>query len=134
MNNKLIEVVGAAIIEDNKVLATERSHSMTLSGMWEFPGGKIEANESEKEALIREIKEELKVDIEILDYINEATYTYDFGTVSLKVYTAKITSGELVLEEHSDSKWLTAAELAKINWAPVDIPAVKALSEFLNET
>lgn len=132
LKDKLIEVVGAAIIEDNKVFATERSNRMTLSGMWEFPGGKIENNESEKEALVREIQEELTVDIEILDYINESTYTYDFGTVSLKVYTAKITSGQIALEEHSDSQWLTAAELAEINWAPVDIPAAKELTELLN--
>lgn len=131
MTDKLIEVVGAAIIKEGKVLAMQRSETMTLPGMWEFPGGKIETHESEQEALVREIKEELDIQIDILDYINEASYPYDFGTVSLKVYTAEIVSGEISLEEHSDGKWLAADELHEVNWAPVDIPAVKALESIL---
>lgn len=131
MIDKLIEVVGAAIIKENKVLAMQRSKEMTLPGMWELPGGKIEANESEEEALVREIKEELNIQIEILDYVNEASYPYDFGTVSLKVYTAEIVAGEISLEEHSDGRWLAAKELEEVNWAPVDIPAVKVLENIL---
>lgn len=131
MTKKIIEVVGAAIIKEEKVLAMQRSEQMTLPGMWEFPGGKVEANETEQEALIREIKEELNVTINILDYINEASYDYDFGTVQLKVYTAEIISGQITLEEHSDGKWVTADELKNIDWAPVDIPAAKALVKVL---
>ena len=131
MTKKIIEVVGAAIIKEEKVLAMQRSEQMTLPGMWEFPGGKVEADETEQEALIREIKEELNVTINILDYINEASYDYDFGTVQLKVYTAEIISGQITLEEHSDGKWVTADELKNIDWAPVDIPAAKALVKIL---
>ena len=131
MTKKIIEVVGAAIIKEDKVLVMQRSEQMTLPGMWEFPGGKVEANETEQEALIREIQEELSVTINILDYINEASYDYDFGTVQLKVYTAEIISGQITLEEHSDGKWVTADELKNIDWAPVDIPAAKALVKIL---
>ena len=131
MTKKIIEVVGAAIIKDNKVLAMQRGEQMTLPGMWEFPGGKIEANETEEQALIREIKEELNITIEIRDYINEASYDYDFGTVNLKVYTAEIVAGEISMEEHSDGKWVTADELMAIDWAPVDIPAAEALTTYL---
>ena len=131
MTKKIIEVVGAAIIKEEKVLAMQRSEQMTLPGMWEFPGGKVEADETEQEALIREIKEELNVTINILNYINEASYDYDFGTVQLKVYTAEIISGQITLEEHSDGKWVTADELKNIDWAPVDIPAAKALVKIL---
>ena len=131
MTKKIIEVVGAAIIKEDKVLVMQRSNQMTLPGMWEFPGGKVEADETEQEALIREIKEELSVTINILDYINEASYDYDFGTVQLKVYTAEIISGQITLEEHSDGKWVTADELKNIDWAPVDIPAAKALVKIL---
>ena len=131
MTKKIIEVVGAAIIKEDKVLVMQRSNQMTLPGMWEFPGGKVEANETEQEALIREIQEELSVTINILDYINEASYDYDFGTVQLKVYTAEIISGQITLEEHSDGKWVTADELKNIDWAPVDIPAAKALVKIL---
>ena len=133
MMEKRIEVVGAAIIKEHKVLAMQRSESMTLPGMWEFPGGKIESGESEQEALVREIKEELNIEIEILNFLNEAYYPYDFGTVSLKVYIAEIIAGEISLEEHSAGKWLAADELYEVNWAPVDIPAVKALETILKE-
>lgn len=132
MTKKIIEVVGAAIIHENKVLAMQRSEEMTLPGMWEFPGGKIEADETEEQALSREIKEELNIEIQVNDYVNEASYDYDFGTVCLKVYTAEIVSGQISLEEHSDGKWVTAEELAGINWAPVDIPAAKALVAYLS--
>lgn len=130
---KKIEVVAAAIIKEQQVLAMQRSDAMTLPGFWEFPGGKIEVGESETDALVREIKEELTVDIEILDYINEYSYEYDFGLVSLKVYTAKITSGSIQLIEHSDKKWLEANELMDLRWAPVDIPAVEILVSKLTE-
>ena len=132
MTDNQIEVVGAAIIKNQKVLAMQRSETMTLPGLWEFPGGKIEADESEEEALVREIKEELNIDIEILDYVNEASYPYDFGTVCLKVYTAQIIEGEISLEEHRDGKWLAADELYEVTWAPVDIPAVEALKQILH--
>lgn len=132
MTDNQIEVVGAAIIKNQKVLAMQRSETMTLPGLWEFPGGKIEADESEEEALVREIKEELNIDIEILDYVNEASYPYDFGTVCLKVYTAQIIEGEISLEEHSDGKWLAADELYQVTWAPVDIPAVETLKQILH--
>lgn len=130
---KKIEVVAAAIIKDQHVLAMQRSDAMTLPGFWEFPGGKIETGESEATALIREIKEELTVDIEIIEYINKYTYQYDFGLVTLNVYTAKITSGSIKLIEHSNKKWLKADELLALNWAPVDIPAVKILARKLTE-
>lgn len=131
MSKKIIKVVGAAIIKNQQVLAMQRSEEMTLSGFWEFPGGKIELGESDKEALIREIKEELNIEIEITEYINEYSYKYNFGLVSLKVYTAKIISGSITLREHSDQKWLKADEVLNLNWAPVDIPAAKILAENL---
>ena len=131
MSKKLIEVVGAAIIDGNNVLAMQRSDQMTLSGLWEFPGGKVEIGETETGALIREIKEELDTDIEVIDYLDEASYDYSFGTVRLKVYTAKIISGDITLKEHSDKKWLKADELNTLDWAPVDIPLLKALENQL---
>lgn len=129
--SKTIKVVGAAIINNQQVLAMQRSEAMSLSGYWEFPGGKIEPGESDKEALKREIKEELNINIEVIEYINEYSYEYDFGVVSLKVYTARIISGSITLLEHSDKKWLSADQLSEINWAPVDIPAVKILTKKL---
>lgn len=129
MSQKLIDVVAAAIIHNNKVLAVQRSEKMLLPGMWEFPGGKIELNESPKDALIREIKEELDATIEVLQKVNTAEYDYDFGRVSLTTYTAKVVAGELALLEHQNYRWLSPHELLEMDWAPVDIPAAELLTQ-----
>lgn len=127
--NKEIHVVGAAIQKEGLTLALQRSESMSLPNLWEFPGGKIEIGESKVEALIREIKEELAVDIRIKEYVNTASYDYDFGRVTLSVYTVEITHGDIFLREHADMKWLKPDELDQVTWAPVDIPAVQILSK-----
>lgn len=122
-------MVGAAIQKNGLTLALQRSETMSLPNYWEFPGGKIEANESKEEALIREIKEELTVDITIKEFITTVSYDYDFGRVILSVFTAEITGGNITLKEHADLKWLTLDELDQVTWAPVDIPAVRLLSK-----
>lgn len=126
---KEIHVVGAAIKKQNKILAVQRSENMSLSNLWEFPGGKIEENETKEEALIREIKEELSIEIDILDFITTASYDYDFGRVILSVFSAEILSGKIELNEHSNMKWLEPKELSHLEWAPVDIPAVDILTQ-----
>lgn len=95
----------------------------------EFPGGKLEENESPEEALIREIQEEFASEIKIINYVNEASYEYDFGTVVMKTFEAELISGKLPLLEHQNSKWLSPSELHQLNWAPVDRPAVELLSK-----
>lgn len=124
---KIINVVAAAIIKEDKIFCAQRPEGKSLAGYWEFPGGKLEIGESPEEALIREIKEEFDADIEIIDYVNEASYDYDFGTVIMKTFRAKLLSDKLELLEHQDSKWLTSEELKTLEWAPVDIPAVEIL-------
>lgn len=124
---KIINVVAAAIIKEDKIFCAQRPEGKSLAGYWEFPGGKLEIGESPEEALIREIKEEFDTDIEIIDYVNEASYDYDFGTVIMKTFRAKLLSDKLELLEHQDSKWLTSEELNTLEWAPVDIPAVEIL-------
>ncbi|MBD3950095.1 (deoxy)nucleoside triphosphate pyrophosphohydrolase [Tuanshanicoccus lijuaniae] len=124
---KNIKVVAAAIIKDGKLLAVQRSDSMTLPGMWEFPGGKIEAEETHQDALKREIKEELELDIEVLGYINTASYEYEFGIVEMSTYRAKMLSDNFSLNEHSQFKWLATDQVMDVEWAPVDIPAATML-------
>lgn len=128
MSKKIINVVAAAIKKDGKYFCAQRPEGKSLGGLWEFPGGKVELGESTEEALIREIKEEFNADIEVLNYVNEASYDYDFGTVIMKTYEAKLLSGELTLLEHQDSTWLAPSELYQLDWAPVDLPAVDLLS------
>ena len=125
----MIYVVAAAIEKDGKIFCAQRPEGKTLGGFWEFPGGKLEFGESPEEALVREIKEELNSTIEILSYINEASYDYDFGTVIMKTYPAKLISGNLELLEHQNSTWLAPKDLKTLDWAPVDRPAVELLSK-----
>lgn len=129
MTRKIIKVVAAAIQRDGKYFCAQRPEHKSLGGLWEFPGGKLEAGEAPETALIREIKEEFNADIAILNYVNEASYDYDFGTVIMTTYEAKLLSDELTLLEHQDAKWLEPENLPNLNWAPVDRPAVELLSK-----
>jgi 8-oxo-dGTP diphosphatase len=125
---KRIEVVGAVLIKNGKILAAKRSESMALPGLWEFPGGKIEPGETAAQALQREITEELKCDVEIEGYLTTTDYTYPFGIVSLATYYATLKGADPVLTEHAEIRWLTPAELFDVEWAPADIPAVEILA------
>lgn len=129
MLNKIIHVVAAAIEKNGEIFCAQRPENKSLGGLWEFPGGKLEPGETPEEALVREIQEELNSTIEILSYINEASYDYDFGTVIMKTYHAKLISGNLELLEHQNSTWLAPQDLKTLDWAPVDRPAVELLSK-----
>ena len=129
MSKKIINVVAASIEKDGKIFCAQRPEGKSLGGYWEFPGGKLEEGESPEEALIREIHEELNSQIEIISFVNEASYDYDFGTVVMKTFHAKLVSGNLDLLEHQDSAWLEPSRLKTLDWAPVDRPAVELLSK-----
>ncbi|MCC3755914.1 (deoxy)nucleoside triphosphate pyrophosphohydrolase [Staphylococcus capitis] len=125
---KVINVVGAIIYCDNKVLCAQRSEKMSLPLMWEFPGGKIEKNETDKEALIREIKEEMKCDLIVDEKVTTTTHEYDFGIVNLTTYKCTLNDKQPTLTEHKEIKWLELNELSTLEWAPADIPAVKIIT------
>jgi 8-oxo-dGTP diphosphatase len=125
---KQVDVVGAVIINDNdEVLCALRSQQMSLPGLWEFPGGKIEAGEEQRAALIREIKEELLCDIEVGDLIADVTHEYPTIIVRLITYFAIVTGGVPVATEHERLEWINKENLHSLQWAPADIPTVQIL-------
>jgi 8-oxo-dGTP diphosphatase len=123
---KTIEVVAAIIKNDDKIFTTRRGYG-EFENMWEFPGGKIEAGETREEALIREIKEELELYIEINDYLTTVDYDYSDFHLTMHCFICTISGGELQLNAHNDAKWTTLEELDKFNWVPADILVVEKL-------
>ncbi|MFY7861779.1 MAG: (deoxy)nucleoside triphosphate pyrophosphohydrolase [Chitinophagales bacterium] len=122
----MITHVTCAIIEkESCVLAVQRSKKMSLPLKWEFPGGKIEKGETEEECVIREIKEELNLDIEVSKRLNSSTFDYPNFSIQLIPFLAKQTGGQLMLNEHSGYKYLKKDELLNLDWARADIPIVE---------
>lgn len=126
---KHIHVVGAVIIDEGKILCAQRNKAKSLALKWEFPGGKIEANETAQEALKREIEEEMRCQIEVKEEVDHTVHEYDFGIVHLTTFISEITEGELILTEHEQIKWLYPHEIKRLDWAPADIPAIEKLSK-----
>lgn len=116
---KTIKVAAAAIVRDGKVFATQRGYGEFKDG-WEFPGGKIEAGETAEEALVREIREELEVEIEVEKLLDVVEYDYPQFHLSLMCFICRIKSGEPVLKEHEAAKWLGQEELTSVEWLPAD--------------
>ncbi|MBP2659694.1 MAG: hydrolase [Firmicutes bacterium] len=123
---KTIKVVAAVIQDQNEFFATQRGHG-EYKGGWEFPGGKVEPGESNEAALIREIREELKIDISIESYLGTVEYDYPSFHLSMACYVCEIIAGQLTLVEHLAAKWLTVSELDSVSWLPADVEVVKML-------
>ena len=116
---KTIRVVAAVIREGDKIFATARGYG-EFKGMWEFPGGKIEEGETPKQALVREIKEELETEIEVGEWIDTVEYDYPAFHLSMDCFLARIRSGDLFLKEAEDSRWLSENELDAVDFLPAD--------------
>ena len=129
---KTVKVVAAIIIHENKIFATQRGYGEFKDG-WEFPGGKIEPGETSKEALVREIKEELDIEIEVKDFLETVEYDYPEFHLSLDCFCCVIRSGELVLKEHEAAKWLTVETLDSVDWLPADQGLVEEIRKYLRQ-
>ena len=124
--NKTIRVVAAIIADGDKYFVTQRGYG-EWRGYWEFPGGKIEVGENPKEALRREIKEELDAEINVGNKLCTVEYDYPNFHLSMDCFLAKVNSGTLTLKEHDAAKWLHRDELDSINWLPADEVVIKGL-------
>lgn len=129
---KTIKVVAAIIEKDNKIFATQRGYGDFKDG-WEFPGGKIESDETPKEALIREIKEELDTEIEVGELLDVVEYDYPEFHLTMHCFICKIKSGDLILKEHEAAKWLTKDSLYSVDWLPADLGLIKKLEERMSK-
>ncbi|WP_297713497.1 (deoxy)nucleoside triphosphate pyrophosphohydrolase [Clostridium sp.] len=123
---KTIEVVAAIIKKDDKIFITKRSYG-EFADMWEFPGGKIEAGETQEESLIREVKEELELDINNLNHLTTVEYDYTNFHLIMHCFICEICGGTLNLNAHNDAKWASLEQLSAQNWVPADIEVVKKL-------
>lgn len=127
-NMKEIKVVAAIIKNEDKILATKRGYGEFIN-MWEFPGGKIEPGETKKQALVREIKEELNIEISVDKFAIDIEYQYPNFYLFMSCFMCSIKEGSIELLEHNDGKWITKEELNTLNWLPADIDAVNYLKE-----
>ena len=123
---KTIQVVAAVIQADRRVFATQRGYGPQKDG-WEFPGGKIEPGETPRQALIREIREELDTEIAVGDKLLQVEYDYPDFHLSMGCYLCAVRSGHLTLKEHESAKWLSMDELDTVAWLPPDREVVEKL-------
>lgn len=127
-DNRVIDVVGAAIVRDGKVLCARRGNAKSLAGYWEFPGGKVKPGEIRREALRREIEEELLCEVTIADEVCTSVQHYDFGTVQLTTFICHLESGTPRLTEHQEIRWEAPNDMTSLDWAPADREAVRLIS------
>lgn len=132
---KIVKVVAAVICDtftDKKnIFATARGYG-DFKGQWEFPGGKVEPGETLQQALLREIKEELDVEINIGDIIGTIEYDYPTFHLSMDCFWCEVSRGELVLKEAQEAKWLSKEELYKVQWLPADIMIIADIEKQMN--
>ena len=123
---KVVEVVAAVIKDKDKIFITKRGYGEFID-MWEFPGGKIEQGETREEALHREIREELELEIESLEFLTTVDYDYPNFQLTMHCFLCEISGGHLKLNAHNDVKWVKIDELKNERWVPADVAVVEKL-------
>ena len=127
---KVLKVVAAIIIKNKKVFATQRGYG-DFKDVWEFPGGKIDVGETPEEALVREIKEELDTEVEVIELLDTVEYDYPNFHLSMDCFICSIKSGNLVLKEHEAAQWLSKETLDSVDWLPADLGLIDKIREYL---
>lgn len=125
----MINVACAVIVDERgSILAVQRSAAMLHAFKWEFPGGKVESGETAEEALQREIREELDIDIELLQALRPTTHAYTSSRVICLIpFLCRIIKGSIKLKEHLEYRWLSPTVMPELDWAEADIPIVQSL-------
>lgn len=124
---KTVKVVAAIIRDGNRILATQRGYGEQKDG-WEFPGGKVESNETPEAAIVREIREELNADIEVTGFLTTVEHDYPTFHLSMDCFWTRLAEGtEMKLLEHEAAKWLSIEDINSVDWLPADIKVVDAI-------
>jgi 8-oxo-dGTP diphosphatase len=128
MNKKLIEVVAGVIKKDNLYLLVQRPFKGEVGGKWEFPGGKIEKEESHQSALKRELNEELAIETNVYNHLMTAKHAYNTFDLIIHFYETTISSGEVILKEHLKLAWVKKEEIMSFDLAPADVYVLSKIS------
>ena len=134
MPDKLVLVVAAALVDmDNRILLAQRPEGKSMAGMWEFPGGKLEPGETPEDALIRELKEELSINIEhaCLAPFTFASHGYEEFHLLMPLYVCRKWQGTVVPREGQQIAWVRAVRLRDYAMPPADLPLISMLHDLL---
>ncbi len=126
MPDKTIRVACAIIEQNERILAVQRSERMRLPLKWEFPGGKIHQGEQPEQCVVREVAEELNLQIEIVRPLSPVNHDYPDFSVILYPFVCAMASGEIVLHEHKALLWMSPIELPSLDWVAADFPIISA--------
>lgn len=123
----MIEVTAAILIKDDKFLIAQRKANNKLPNKWEFPGGKVENDETPEQCLKREMKEEFGIDVSVGEFLAESVYDYDHISIKLLAYRTFWDDGEIRIKAHQSIGWVTTDEIEHYDFAPADIPFVEKI-------
>lgn len=126
-----VRVVAAVWIRAGRVFAARRAPHKSQAGLWELPGGKVEAGEADETALARELREELGLEAAVGAYLAESVFSYSHATVRLVAYAVTSDGADPHLVDHDATQWLAATDLAQVEWAPADVPLLPAVKQRL---
>jgi 8-oxo-dGTP diphosphatase len=126
-HKNIIKVTAAILVKDNKIIIAKRGPDDRLANKWEFPGGKVEINETPEQCLKREMKEEFDIDVSVGEYLGSSIFHYDHISIELMAYRTYWEYGEINLKDHDDFKWVSSEQLTEFDFAPADMVFVEKL-------
>jgi 8-oxo-dGTP diphosphatase len=133
MKNKelsdIVKVTAAILVKDSNIIIAKRGPDDRLANKWEFPGGKVEIDETPEQCLKREMKEEFDIDVSVGEYLGSSVYHYDHISIELLAYRAYWEDGEIDLKDHDEFKWISLKQLSEFDFAPADLVFVEKLQK-----